>query len=154
MPLWVVIKLTVFLSTFVFAVIANRGARKEYKMLKSESDVERRKTIWKTFDARARSIEEPFFKSMNKAFTKQNELVDKTIKEAVKNNKDVVTEVIRLYDKEMDEALKHSLAGAFINGLTVGAEHGQSLIGKKAAKEISEEYLDKEDVKLNNLFSC
>lgn len=112
---------------------------KKYKMLKSESDVERRKTIWKTFDARARSIEEPFFKSMNKAFTKQNELVNKTIKEAVKNNKDVVTEVVRLYNKEMDEALKHSLAGAFINGLTVGAEHGQSLIGKKAAKEISEE---------------
>lgn len=112
---------------------------KKYKVLKSDEDKERRVKIWKVFDARARSIEEPFFKSMNKAFTKQNELVDKTIKEAVKNNKDVVTEVVRLYDKEMDEALKHSLAGAFINGLTVGAEHGQSLIGKKAAKEISEE---------------
>jgi SPP1 gp7 family putative phage head morphogenesis protein len=112
---------------------------KKYKMLKSDADIERRKTIWKTFDARARSIEEPFKKSMIKAFTKQNELVNKTIKEAVKNNKDVVTEVVRLYDKEMDQALKHSLAGAFINGLTVGAEHGQSLIGKKAAKEISEE---------------
>ena len=112
---------------------------KKYKMLKSDADVERRKAIWKTFDARARSIEEPFFKSINKAFTKQNELVDKTIKEAVENNRDVGTAVERLYNKEMDEALKHSLAGAFINGLTVGAEHGQSLLGKKAVKEISEE---------------
>ena len=112
---------------------------KKYKMLKSDADKERRVKIWKTFDARARSIEEPFFKSMNKAFTKQNELVDKTIKEAVENNKDVGTAVERLYNKEMDEALKHSLANAFITGLTVGAEHGQSLLGKKGRKEISEE---------------
>jgi SPP1 gp7 family putative phage head morphogenesis protein len=38
----------------------------------------------------------------------------------------------------MDEALKHTLASAFINGLTVGAEHGQELLNKKSAKEISE----------------
>lgn len=112
---------------------------KKYKMLKSEADVERRKTIWKTFDARARSIEEPFKKAMVKAFNKQNELVNKTIKEAVENNKDVGTAIERLYNKEMDEALKHTLASAFITGLSVGAEHGRSLMGKKAVKEISEE---------------
>ena len=38
----------------------------------------------------------------------------------------------------MDEALKHTLAGAFINGLTVGAEHGNELLNKKGAKEISD----------------
>ena len=111
---------------------------KKYKMLKSEEDKERRKTIWKVFDARARSIEEPFKKSMEKVFTKQNEIVNKTIKEAVENNKDVGTAIERLYNKEMDEALKHSLAGAFINGLTVGAEHGNELLNKKSIKEISE----------------
>ena len=112
---------------------------KKYKMLKSAEDIERRKAIWKTFDARARSIEEPFKKSMVKAFTKQNELVNKTIKEAAENNKDIGTAIERLYNKEMDEALKHTLASAFITGLSVGAEHGQSLMGKKAIKEISEE---------------
>ena len=112
---------------------------KKYKMLKSDADIERRKSIWKTFDARARSIEAPFVKSMQKAFDKQNELVDKTIKEAIENNKDVGTAIERLYDKNMDEALKHSLAAAFLNGLTVGVEHGRSLIGKKSVKEISEE---------------
>ena len=111
----------------------------KYTFLKSDTDKERRKVIWKTFDARARSIEEPFIKSMNKAFKKQNELVDKTIKEACENNKDVGTAIENLYNKDMDEALKHTLAGAFINGLTVGAEHGQSLLGKKSVKEISEE---------------
>ncbi len=112
---------------------------KKYRFLKSDADKERRKTIWKTFDARARSIEDPFKKSMVKAFTKQNELVNKAIKEALDNNKDVGTAIERLYNKEMDEALKHTLAAAFINGLSVGAEHGQSLIGRKSVKEISEE---------------
>lgn len=110
-----------------------------HKMLKSEDDKKRRAAIWKAFDARARSIEAPFIKSFNKAWTKQNELVDKTISEAVENNKDVGTAIEVLYDKGMDEALKHSLAGAFINGLTVGAEHAQSLLNKKSVKELSEE---------------
>jgi hypothetical protein len=75
---------------------------------------------------------------MGKAFTKQNELVDKTIKEAIENNKDVGTEIERLYDNKMNEALKHTLAGAFLTGLSVGAEHAQELLGKKSAKELSE----------------
>ena len=111
----------------------------KYKLLKSDADKERRKTIWKVFDARAMSIEEPFRKSMIKAFTKQNELVDEAIKKACEENKDVPTAIENLFDNKMDEALKHTLAGAFINGLTVGAEHGNSMLGKKAWKEISDD---------------
>ena len=111
----------------------------KYKLLKSDADKERRKTIWKVFDARAMSIEEPFRKSMIKAFTKQNELVDEAIKKACEENKDVPTVIENLFDNKMDEALKHTLAGAFINGLTVGAEHGNELLNKKGVKEISDE---------------
>lgn len=110
---------------------------KKYKFAKGDED--RRVKIWKVFDARARSIEAPFRKSMDKAFTKQNELVNKTIREAVKNNKDVGTAIEKLYNKEMDEMLKHTLASAFFNGLEVGAEHGQTLLDKKSSKEISDE---------------
>ena len=111
----------------------------KYKVLNSDADKERRKTIWKVFDARAMSIEEPFRKSMIKAFTKQNELVDEAIKKACEENKDVPTVIENLFDNKMDEALKHTLAGAFINGLTVGAEHGNELLNKKGVKEISDE---------------
>lgn len=111
----------------------------KYKILKSDADKERRKTIWKVFDARAMSIEEPFRKSMIKAFTKQNELVDEAIRKACEENKDVPTAIENLFDNKMDEALKHTLAGAFINGLTVGAEHGNELLNKKGVKEISDE---------------
>ena len=111
----------------------------KYKLLKSDADKERRKTIWKVFDARAMSIEEPFRKSMIKAFTKQNELVDEAIRKACEENKDVPTAIENLFDNKMDEALKHTLAGAFINGLTVGAEHGNELLNKKGVKEISDE---------------
>ena len=111
----------------------------KYKVLNSDADKERRKAIWKTFDARAMSIEEPFRKSMIKAFTKQNELVDDAIRKACEENKDVPSAIENLFDNKMDEALKHTLAGAFINGLTVGAEHGNELLNKKGVKEISDE---------------
>ena len=112
---------------------------KKYKVLKTDTDKERRKSIWKVFDARARSIEDPFTKAMRKAFTKQNELLDKAIAKACDEGKDVGTVVENFFGKEANEALKHSLAGAFMNGLTVGAEHGASILGKKSAKEISDE---------------
>lgn len=114
---------------------------KKYKILKSDEDKERRRKIWKVFDARATSIEEPFKKSMIKTFTKQNELVNAVIKKAVEEGKDVGTEVERLYDNKMDEALKHNLAGAFLNGLKVGAEHGQEVLNRKGVKEISDDVL-------------
>ena len=117
----------------------SKAYEKKYKVLKSEADKERRGKIWKTFDARARSIEAPFFDAMQKAFTKQNEAVNKAIKIAVEENKDVGTAIENLYNNEMDRKLLHTLAGAFFNGLTVGAEHGLELLNKKGVKEISEE---------------
>ena len=117
----------------------SKAYEKKYKVLKSEADKERRGKIWKTFDARARSIEAPFYDAMQKAFTKQNEAVNNAIKKACEENKDVGTAIENLYNKEMDKKLLHTLAGAFFNGLTVGAEHGLELLNKKGVKEISEE---------------
>jgi hypothetical protein len=76
---------------------------------------------------------------MQTAFTKQNEEVNKTIRKACEENKDVGTAIENLYNKEMDKKLLHTMAGAFFNGLTVGAEHGLELLNKKCVKEISEE---------------
>jgi HK97 family phage portal protein len=117
----------------------SKAYEKKYKVLKSDADKERRGKIWKVFDARARSIEEPFYKAMQTAFTKQNEEVNKTIRKACEENKDVGTAIENLYNKEMDKKLLHTMAGAFFNGLTVGAEHGLELLNKKGVKEISEE---------------
>ena len=117
----------------------SKAYEKKYKVLKSDADKERRGKIWKVFDARARSIEAPFYKAMQTAFSKQNEEVNKTIRKACEENKDVGTAIENLYNKEMDKKLLHTLAGAFFNGLTVGAEHGLELLNKKGIKEISEE---------------
>ena len=109
-----------------------------HKMLTGDADKERRAKTWKVFDARARSIEEPFRKSARKVFGKQEELVKKTIERALENSKDVMTEIERLYGKDMDEAMKHAFAGAFKTGLETGAEHGQTMLGKKSAKDFSD----------------
>lgn len=112
---------------------------KKYRMLTSDADKERRVKTWKVFDARARAIEAPFVKAMQKAFDKQNELCKKAVSDAVEKNKDVGTAIENLYGNEMNDALKHTLASAFFNGLTVGAEHGAELLNKKDCKAISEE---------------
>lgn len=112
---------------------------KKYRMLTSDADKERRVKTWKVFDARARAIEAPFVKAMQKAFDKQNELCKKEVSDAIEKNKDVGTAIENLYDNKMNEALKHTLASAFFNGLSVGAEHGAELLNKKDCKAISEE---------------
>ena len=111
---------------------------KKYKILKSDADKERRAKIWKAFDVRARSIENPFIKSFSKAWEYQKKACLKTIKTAVENGKDAGTEIENLYNKEMDEGLKHAMAPAFLIGLEEGAKHGTELLGKKDYKAISE----------------
>ena len=76
---------------------------------------------------------------MNKSFDKQFEAVSKAIGEAVENNKDVGTVIENLFNNEMADKLKHSLASAFLKGLTVGATHGADTLGKKDYKGISDE---------------
>ena len=125
---------------------------KKYKVLKSEGDKARRGAIWKLFDARARSVEEPFIKAMNKAFDKQNELVNATIKKAVEDNKDAGTAVERLFDKNMDESLKHTLAGAFIRGLETGAVHAEELLGDAGKRYVGEVKISDEVRRLFNLW--
>ena len=102
---------------------------KKYKI--NKGDDERRRAIWKTFDARATSIESPFKTAARVAFAKQNEVVNKTIKSALENNKDVMTEIQRVYNKDMDERFKQTMAGAFLNGLQTGAKFGLENLGKK-----------------------
>lgn len=96
-----------------------------------KGDKEKRVQMWKSFDARATSIEKPFISSSKTVFSKQSELVSKTIKDAVKNNKDVMTEIQRLYDPKMDEIFKQTMAQAFLNGLNTGAKFGLEALGKK-----------------------
>lgn len=111
---------------------------KKYRFAKSEEDKKRREKIWKAFDVRARKLEEPFIKQSRKAFSAQKKLVIAIIKKACDENKDVGTAIENLYDKNMNEALKRTLAPAFIAGLTQGAEIGLENLGRKAHKDISE----------------
>jgi len=112
---------------------------KKYHFKNTDEDKKRREKMWKVFDARARSIEEPFIKQSRKAFKAQEKLVIKAISKAVDENKDVGTAIENLYGNEMNEALKRTLAPAFIYGLEKGAELGAENLGKKGFKAISEE---------------
>ena len=119
-------------------------ARKEWckthKVIQAdEAEKKRRTKIWKAFDVRARSVETPFRTAMQKSFDKQSEAVEKAIGEALENNKDVGTVIENLFNNEMADKLKHSLAGAFFKGLEVGAIHGAETLDHKDYKGLSEE---------------
>ena len=127
------------LSVAEFEALKKSYAEK-YRVIKNtDAEEKRRSYIWKAFDARARGVENPFYKAMNKAFDKQSEKVAEVISKAIDDNKDVGTAIENLYNKDMDIALKHALAGAFLNGLNEGAEHGLSMLGKKDHKAISDD---------------
>lgn len=102
---------------------------KKYKI--NKGDKEKRLAMWKSFDARATSVEDPFKTAARVVFAKQNEIVNKTIKNALENNKDVMTEIQRVYNKDMHEKFKQSMAGAFLNGLNEGAKFGLENLNKK-----------------------
>ena len=101
----------------------------KYKI--NKGDKEKRYKMWKAFDARATSVEDPFKTAARVVFAKQNEIVNKTIKNALENNKDVMTEIQRVYNKDMHEKFKQSMAGAFLNGLNEGAKFGLENLNKK-----------------------
>lgn len=102
---------------------------KKYKI--NKGDKEKRYKMWKAFDARATSVEDPFKTAARVVFAKQNEIVNKTIKNALENNKDVMTEIQRVYNKDMHEKFKQSMAGAFLNGLNEGAKFGKEVLNQK-----------------------
>lgn len=112
---------------------------KKYLVLKGEDDKKRRAKIWKAFDARAAGIEAPFVRSFGKAWDKQSEMAVKAIGGALDAGKDAGTAIENLYNRKMDEYLKHSLAGAFINGLETGAVFGLENLDRKEVKAISDE---------------
>lgn len=112
---------------------------KKYTVLKGEDDKKRRAKIWKAFDARATGIEAPFVRSFGKAWDKQSEMAVKAIVGALDAGKDAGTAIENLYNRKMDEYLKHSLAGAFINGLETGAVFGLENLDRKEVKAISDE---------------
>lgn len=104
---------------------AEKNYRAKHKYLDNK---EKRKDIWFKFDARARDVEEPFLKYINKSFDRQCEIIIDAVEYAVDNNKDVVTEAERCYGPKADEALKHSMVKAFIAGLEAGAKHALDII--------------------------
>lgn len=92
-----------------------------------------REKIWKGFDEKARSKESDFIKAVKKIASKQKLEIKELIKglNAV-NDTTVNNLVMNYYDESVDEKVKHSLAGSWLDSLRAGRENAkEALNGKK-----------------------
>lgn len=115
--------------------------RKEWKKTHTvidadEEEEKHRVAMWKSFDARARSIEDPFSKQFDKALNAQKRLCAAAIGKACEENKNPLNAIEEVYNSKCDERLKETMASAFKTGLEEGAKIGLERLGKKAYKDI------------------
>lgn len=101
-----------------------------------EKEEKRRVAMWKTFDARARSIENPFVTQFTKALNAQKKVCAEAIGKACDENKNPLNAVEQIFNSQNDERLKQTMASAFKNGLEEGAKIGLERMGKKAYKDL------------------
>lgn len=125
----------------------------EVKTLKIIDDphAEARKcAIWKSFDAKAVSVEEPFRKAAKKIADVQNDKVKAALKSAIRieQSTDAVTRAIKsVFTEDTDKAVKQTLAPAWRMSLEAGHDHAMTTLspGKsiKAPTSVYNEYFNK-----------
>lgn len=86
---------------------------------------------WNMFDTKATNREPDFITSIKKIATRQAKDISVLLKENEEENKPVENLIAQYFDKEVDAAVKRSLAGAWIKTMNDGKENARSILGKK-----------------------
>lgn len=86
---------------------------------------------WDMFDTKATSREPDFISSIKKIATRQAKDISTLLAENEKENKPVENLIAQYFDKEVDTAVKRSLAGAWIKTMNDGKENAKNILGKK-----------------------
>jgi len=124
----------------------------EVKMLKIIDDphAEARKcAIWKSFDAKAISVEEPFRKAAKKIADVQGDKIKAALKSAIRieQSTDAVNRAIKsVFTEDTDKAVKQTLAPAWRMSLEAGHDHAMTTLtpGKSVkATGVYNEYFNK-----------
>ena len=91
------------------------------------------------FDTKARSHESDFITAVKKIADRQNKDISILLKENEEKNKPVENLIAEYFSKEVDIAVKRSLAGAWIKSMQEGRNNATSLLdGSKSYKDITE----------------
>jgi hypothetical protein len=107
----------------------------EVKTTKSLNDIEAK--TWAMFDKKALSVEPLFIKQVKKISTAQNEKLKAIIKPNIETG-DFIGLVTAFFNDDTDEAVKRTLAPAWIDSLKAGEDHALMTLGlkSKAVEEV------------------
>lgn len=116
------------------------GAQTEIPTDKSVFGYQRAKQIkyndfqtkcWNMFDTKATKREPDFISSVKKIATRQAKDISTLLTEYEKENKPVENLIAEYFSKEVDVAVKRSLAGAWIKAMNDGKDNAKSILNKK-----------------------
>jgi len=116
------------------------GAQTEIPTGKSIFSYQRAKQIkyndfqskcWNMFDTKATKREPDFISSVKKIATRQAKDISTLLAEYEKENKPVENLIAEYFSKEVDIAVKRSLAGAWIKAMNDGKDNAKSILNKK-----------------------
>jgi len=116
------------------------GAQTEIPTGKSIFSYQRAKQIkyndfqskcWNMFDTKATKREPDFITSVKKIATRQAKDISTLLAEYEKENKPVENLIAEYFSKEVDIAVKRSLAGAWIKAMNDGKDNAKNILNKK-----------------------
>ena len=86
---------------------------------------------WNMFDTKATKREPDFIASVKKIATRQAKDISTLLAEYEKENKPVENLIAEYFSKEVDIAVKRSLAGAWIKAMNDGKDNAKNILNKK-----------------------
>lgn len=86
---------------------------------------------WNMFDTKATKREPDFISSVKKIATRQAKDISTLLAEYEKENKPIENLIAEYFSKEVDVAVKRSLAGAWIKAMNDGKDNAKSILNKK-----------------------
>lgn len=86
---------------------------------------------WNMFDTKATKREPDFISSVKKIATRQAKDISTLLAEYEKENKPIENLIAEYFSKEVDIAVKRSLAGAWIKAMNDGKDNAKSILNKK-----------------------
>lgn len=104
----------------------------EYQIQKSREREDWKIKSWQSFDEKAKSKEFLFLNSIKKISEKQKADFNTAIKELKELNDATINNLVNDYfTKDVDEKVKHSLAGAWLESMRAGRENAKKIMSVK-----------------------
>lgn len=96
------------------------------------------------FDTKARDGESSFVKSVRKIADRQSKDISQLILDTLEDKKDILQAVTGYFTKDVDIAVKHTMAGAWVQSMRAGRENAHVIMEGKKTETLDDVYITNE----------